>query len=333
MAGAAEALLEEGRVLLAGGQPEEAATAFARASEVDAKCVEAHRSLGEVLMDLGDVLGAKRAFEAGLKADQSDATLHMYLGQISEGRTALMFFEKGLQLMEGETAAKAQETDGNETDNLANMIVQGCCAVAELFMSDLCFEPDAEAKIEHVLNKALRFGPEHPQVLQTMASFKLSQGKPSEAKASILKAASLVDKYMVRIENENEVDEMELDDDGKQCGANDDKESIIPFGFRANTCRILIEVGEYARVIPILDRLILEDDEVLEIWLLLTQCHVETKDLDAAKTCVTRAKQVCNKFLEAEPSLKTDEDFLKMFVKVDTAVKRVDTLRESGTSS
>ena len=60
------------------------------------------------------------------------------------------------------------------------MIADAFCGIAELYMTDLCFESNAESLCEEAVNNALQFN-RNVDVLQTLASLRISQCKKSEA--------------------------------------------------------------------------------------------------------------------------------------------------------
>lgn len=69
------------------------------------------------------------------------------MAQLHEGREALDFYESGLQLLKRQHDRIAgNSTEGDAT--LKQKLCMAYCSVAELFLTDLCFEQDAEQRCQ-----------------------------------------------------------------------------------------------------------------------------------------------------------------------------------------
>eukprot|EP00796_Vickermania_ingenoplastis_P006115 gene6115-4397_t len=66
-----------------------------------------------------------------------------------------------------------------------------CCAVAELYLTDLCFEEDAEQNCELAVNTALGLNSNAVEPHQLQASLRLSQSRPEEALEALRRAVEL----------------------------------------------------------------------------------------------------------------------------------------------
>jgi hypothetical protein len=67
------------------------------------------------------------------------------------------------------------------------------CTIAELYLTDLCYEEDAEQQCEEAIQAAMKIidptdGEPLADSLQTMASLRLSQRRTKEAATTVLKA-------------------------------------------------------------------------------------------------------------------------------------------------
>lgn len=107
------------------------------------------------------------------------------MGQLVGGKEALEYFNKGLQILQ---KLKMQNAKQEELTPINKDIASGCCAIAELFMTDLCFENNAEQECERALMLGLKEdGPNNVQLLQTMASLRLCQKNENEARVLMSK--------------------------------------------------------------------------------------------------------------------------------------------------
>lgn len=56
-----------------------------------------------------------------------------------------------------------------------------------------------------------------------------------------------------------------------------DDDSLPPYTLRLSVAKVLIEVGMLKGAIRVLERLLLEDDTVSEVWFLLSAAYRDTK--------------------------------------------------------
>jgi hypothetical protein len=156
------------------------------------------------------------------------ASLYMYLAQISDGSEAMTMFENGAtelgkrleilqQLKEhvpGTPAPMEEDETQKENDDQDSIlsstpapdeaisdaktrICEMHCAIAELYMTDMCMEDNAEVQCEAAIQKALQhcdgaedgdFTNAPLEVLQTMANLRLSQSRLDDGTQAILAA-------------------------------------------------------------------------------------------------------------------------------------------------
>jgi hypothetical protein len=141
------------------------------------------------------------------------------------------------------------------------------CSIAELYLTDLCEEPDAESLCEEALKLALaadeassagastqsgneddQIGSPPPDALQTMANFRLSQSRAPEAMECILKA---YDRMKVGCEAMSALVGLGSDNNGNENGEGEGKSrelveveaasSLPEYNFRCQTVKIMLE--------------------------------------------------------------------------------------------
>lgn len=121
------------------------------------------------------------------------------------------------------------------------------------------FEPNAESECDRLLSLALTNDPECPEVYQSLASFRISQCRPDDAKPFMLKTLQLI-----------------------QPEEGEDPDSKAPYDVRLSTAKILMELGMFPEADQVLDGLLLEDDEVCDVWYLQAVCLSLMHDYRAA---------------------------------------------------
>jgi len=272
---------------------------------------------------------------------EARAGLHLYLGQLSAGKEALASYQAGVKDLErcvkildriantGAASAGARAVeDGNGEGSFQTALVEtrkqlcgAYCSVVELYMTDLCFEPDAEEQCEAFLSSALAVDDgTAPDAMQTKANLRLSQRRGEEAVHSILEAYSrmragceaMADLVGLGREDEERRKKSNDKDDeeakAKELVEIDAANSLPGFEFRCQTSKILLEcaavLGDSDRgggegaddsdarrnacvecAIQVLGSLLAENDEVVEVWYLLG-CAFEVMsptNVDAAK--------------------------------------------------
>lgn len=72
---------------------------------------------------------------------------YLYMAQLHEGREALGHYEKGLELLQKKLADGADRTKEEEVA-LRQRVCMAYCSIGELFLTDLCFDEDAETRCQ-----------------------------------------------------------------------------------------------------------------------------------------------------------------------------------------
>jgi tetratricopeptide (TPR) repeat protein len=217
----------------------------------------------------------------------------MQLGQLVGGKESLTYFNKGLEILQS-----LKQKHGN-TDEIKKHIANGCCAIAELFMTDLCFEPDAEQECERALMIGLKEdGNNNVQLLQTMANLRLCQKKDQEARTLMSKVV-----------------EQLLDN------APDNYNKPL-YDFRMSTAKICIELGQIEHAEKLVEQLLAEYDQVTDAWYLYGVVLREKGDLNGA------IKQM-NKAISVGKQIEEDINFLQE-IQADLKACMEDLVRNGG---
>lgn len=110
------------------------------------------------------------------------------------------------------------------------------------------WEEDAENQCESLITEALLVDPQAPEVLQTLASIRISQLRQDDARAALSRSLGL----------------------WKDLPPEDPK--VPEFATRVSLARLLMEVAMELEALEVLERLILEDDQSVEAWYLGGWC-------------------------------------------------------------
>jgi len=238
------------------------------------------------------------------------AGLLFYLGQsTADGKEALQCYQDGIQQLQYslDILIKQEEVMCSNPINGAiisskemiretkNRLCAAYCSIAELYLTDLCFEPDAEQNCEAAVELALQLDNSSPEPLQIKANLCLRQSNVEDATTFILKAyqeletgcTALASLVGYAVQNDDDDDDVviasELNSSQQEAA-----DRLPGFDFRIQTAKILLECADSRNeeiameeeerhkgnqcaeaAIQVLGSLMAENDEVIEIWYLL----------------------------------------------------------------
>ncbi|KAI8384107.1 hypothetical protein BD560DRAFT_443945 [Blakeslea trispora] len=221
-----------------------AAYAFCqRALELEPHNAELLEITGQVELELEQFeLARKHLLESIQIAPESNYSKYMYLGQLSVEKEAIAAFQKGVDLMVVERNKLSAESE--EAKSLASKISSALCSMTEIYLTDCCFEPEAEQKCEEYLSQAQQVDADHAETYQLLASVRLSQQRNEEAAAALNRSMKLwIDR--------------EIGD------------PMIPiYDTRLALVKLLLECGMFEHAFTVLENLQKENDEVVDLWYL-----------------------------------------------------------------
>lgn len=286
-----EELLTQAAAYLQMSQPEEALVAARRAlnllqptSKPTVAALPALNLLGEINVELGDPDAAREVFQVAILLDpegkNDGAEKFLWLAQLNEegGAESVRWFEKGVEVLKREISelegksAKKPETE-ELLEEKRQKIANSLCGIAEVYMTDLSWEEDAEARCEAAVTEALILAPNNPEPLQTLASIRISQLRAADAQAALTRS-------------------MEL---WKDLDPDDPK--VPDYSTRISLSRLLMEAEMEDEAIEVLERLIGENDGSVEAWYLGGWClHLlsgkqQTKGETKTATSLMRASR------------------------------------------
>lgn len=218
--------------------------------------------IGEIHVELGDPDQAREYFTkaADLDPDASvseeaggGADKFLWLAQLCEqgGRESVAWFGKGAAVLRREIAGLEEEggVDDATLDMNRQKLANALCGAAEVYMTDLSWEEDAEERCEALVTEACAAAPDDPEPLQTLASVRISQHRMEDARSALGRSMAL---WV----------EMPADDP-----------RIPDFPTRISLARLLMEAKMEERSLDVIERLVADDDGSVEAWYLGGWCH------------------------------------------------------------
>jgi len=212
---------------------------------------------GEILAELGRTDEAKQMLLRSIQlAPDGPADKYLNLAQLMDGQAALAMYRRGIDILNSRRQLCGETS--SEAASLCKSLSTALCACAEIFMTDLCDEPNAEAQCEDFLQRAVAVTtPENPnpEPLQAIANLRLRQNRRDDA-------ATYMQRTMQVLRSYGEEDE-------KPNGA-----------FRTVTAKLLIELKQYDDAVEVLDALLEEDEDDPQLHYLLGTCYFDAPDHD-----------------------------------------------------
>ena len=259
--------------------------------------------LGEINVELGDVDSARGYFEQAVALDPEGkvpeamgggAEKFLWLAQLSEegGKVSVEWYEKGAIALQMEIEAlESGKIRGLDEESLLMMRVEkkrklanALCSIVEVYMTDLSWEDDAEARCESLVTQAMTVEDEtSPEVLQTLASVRLSQERKQDAQSALTRSLQTW---------------RDLDPEDP---------AVPDFATRVSLARLLMEAEMEGEAMDVLRRLVTDDDQSVEAWYLGGWCQYLVADK------MTAAKREAS---EVEPAMKGSRNWLNMALKL-----------------
>ncbi|KAH6909077.1 hypothetical protein BKA70DRAFT_224470 [Coprinopsis sp. MPI-PUGE-AT-0042] len=253
-----DSLLKKTQELIVQCDYELAAKFARRIVEQDAANVDAKEMLGVSLLESGEVDEARQVFESLLPPHTPNPppSAYLYLAQLSEEdpRLALQHFNSAVNVLMAQLKGKERAVNFPSKEDemeIKNNIVRALVGQVEIWMDpryDLCFEPDAEKTCEDLLNLALQTDPDNPEALQALASVRMSQQRPDDAKQILEKAWTSW---------------KDLDNDDPK---------LPPIPNRLALVKLFLELELYAPALLVIHGIMSSDDQDVEAWYLEGWC-------------------------------------------------------------
>lgn len=290
------------------------------------------------------------------------ASLYLYVGQLCADHEALAAFKKGLESLELSVDLRqteytelkqsqirtmednAMEVDSSGIDEAKALLEDGRqklssarVTVADLYLTDLCFDDDAETECDSFVCLALKIndtdGEPMIDALQTATSLRLSQKRKAEATGFILRAYE-----KMRTGCEALAKLVGLDDSKSKRSAEleevDAASGLPSFEFRCQTVKLLLECAAlvmeddsgdmlqqaswkseeqdrikcYNAAVQVLGSLLAENDEVPEVWYLLGCTYMDSGNKELARDYWSSALEMLTNFQKELEQLSEDTD-------------------------
>jgi len=327
MAEEVKKMMAQGNSALQKCQPDLAVQFFQRALEKTGNAdTDIMDTLADTYLQMGDPENALALLQNSIRiAPESSAYKYLYIAQLQDGADALISFQRAIALLarDQELAAKAAaaggtNADGEDVIKRAVMIqkqhAKAYCSIADLYLTDLCEEVGAEQACEEALRLASTVDADGLDMLQTLASLRISQCRNEDACVIIQGVFNRVHASLNFSQQASLMSDLIAQAEAAKNGtvfaggAGDDKEApedeCPEHHFCISTAKILVECAIQQPVLAenameLVQLLLEEDDDNTELWYIMgvAALGINPPDEEAAKYHLEKAKEM---MLEAQ---------------------------------
>jgi len=294
-----------------------------RALEIDNDNVRALEATATLLLEAGDAENARHCLGRAITvAPSTGHTKYLSLAQLMQGRESLELYKSALEIMNKlieETESNMDKKTADQEEKLVNSISPQTlkqelsntyCAIAELYMTDLCDENEAEQECESNIKKSIEVNESNPEAWQTKARFHLIKSEFEDAKSIMnVSLSKWLPLYTEALQSRP-----------SSSGQKFDPVEVCPLLYttRIQTAKILIELEDWDNATKVLDGLIEEDEDVVDTWYLLGWLNklradferskvTESKDEDISEGYLGNARYYLNKSMKVQHKTPTDD--------------------------
>jgi len=222
-----------------------------RALELDSDNVKALELTSGLLLEMGQIESAQQCLGRAIFLDpHNNHSKYLTLAQILSGTESRDLYRKGIEIIKNkmETLNPNDQQMSELRRDLSNTYV----SIAEIYMTDLCDEPEAETESKNSIDLSVSTDPTNPESFQALANFSLVTGNTDEAKSAIDKSLELwFPAHQLFLEK------------------GEGEETTLSYSFRLATAKILMDLEEFDLATKVLESLLEEDEEVVSTWYLL----------------------------------------------------------------
>jgi len=224
-----------------------------------------------LFLENSDIENAKHCYGRAIAVNPEEGhAKYMAIAQLFGGIESLEMYKKGIEILSrqienlksqntSENGAAANLDSAKEIKNFSRELSNAFVAMAELFVTDLCDETEAESHCIQAIDNAESSDESNPEAFQIRARYQIVRGLFDEAKDSMRKSLDLwLPRFSAILENKQEIEDF---DPVETCP--------LLYVTRTSTAKILIELEMWDEGVQVLEGMLEEDDQVVETWYLL----------------------------------------------------------------
>lgn len=169
--------------------PQEAIELVVTSANADPSNLDAQQLAAEVCFELGLAEQAYEYLQKSLALDPTGSkggyNKFLWLGQLMGGHTGIKYYEQGIN------GLRQSQNSPSCPPNAAQQIITALLGMIDIYMTDLCMEPEAEKMCEKFIAEALLLDDNHPEAWSVLGSIRISQIRNDDARQALAKAWNL----------------------------------------------------------------------------------------------------------------------------------------------
>ncbi|KAK9389758.1 hypothetical protein V1515DRAFT_594428 [Lipomyces mesembrius] len=204
---------------------------------------------------------AENAYNYFIKAAQLDHDhgsrggyeKYLWLGQLSGGYDAVKWFRIGCDGLRKDLSSEQMTEDRKVT--LRKKLCDALCSSIEIWMTDLCMEPEAESTCESLIAESLMVDSNHQESYSTLASIRISQQRNSDSRVALQRSWDLYCDSVAADKTDRTLSEDGLDE-------------VAQISALKTLTRYCIETELFSVAEAACKRILDLDEEIAEVWYL-----------------------------------------------------------------
>jgi tetratricopeptide (TPR) repeat protein len=187
-------LLEKGYAALSRVEPEAALSHFEKALAMEPHNTNVMDAIAEVLLQVGEQEQALQLLIQSTTIAPTENPMKWFnLAQLQNGSDAHHCYASGIELLKADLSKLTDDSEDIASVELLNkQLAKALCSMAELYLTDLCYDDGAEQQCENLINEALTYDPNSLDAQNAQASLRISQSRIYEACDIIEKVFSVI---------------------------------------------------------------------------------------------------------------------------------------------
>ena len=280
-------------------EPDLASKFYQKALQMEPQNTNLMDALADVLLQLGQSNDALNLLiQSTSIAPNENPYKWMFLAQLQSGIDAVDSYNRGINLLLTIISDTDSKSIEGQIEFYKKQISKAYCSIAELFLTDLCYEEEAEKKCEEAIAKALAINSTSLDAHQAMASLRFSQNRSLDACNIMEKVYGKVKESIDKVNARTVIEEITADKE-------DDLDDVPEPEFCIATSKLLIECAaiypkfaEYA--MNLISDLLQHDDENVELWYMMgvAALGADPVDIEASKIHLEHAKTMMDDIRE-----------------------------------
>jgi len=298
-----EELVEQAQEALSLVQLETAVELYQQALLLEPQNTDLMDALADVCLQIGDTdLGLELLRNSTTLAPNANGIKWMYLGQLLTGPDSVKSYQTGISVFSSQLDTLE---DKEKEKEYRREIASAYSAIAELYMTDLCMEKDAEQAGEDAIMKALEWDSNNIDVLTTLASFRISQCRNEDASNLLEQVIKRVTQCIEASRQRNIKDDIlgteseESEQFSQDLPPAESCISLVKLLIECSTTRPSLTEGAQLVIEHVLDY----DDENPEVWYLfgVNANNHNPPDVEAAQFSFQQALTLLEKEMKENP--------------------------------